>query len=417
MMLESAVDHLHQSFGFTRRRLLQAAGAGTLSVLASPLRAEGMVDFHVPGGPSQRKLTDAYPQKRGMILQRSSPPWLETPFETFDEGVFTPNDQHFVSWHYSDFPNEPDLEKFRLVVRGHVNRPLSLTVHELLNDFPRIELAAVAQCAGNSRLYMEPRVAGAQWANGSMSNALWTGIPLKAVLDRAGVKAGAVQVRFGGMDNVIVPESPKFLKSIDIDHARDGEVMIAFGMNGEQLPLLNGFPFKLVVPGWCAVYWIKMLNDIEVLDQPDTNYWTARGYRFPTTPNHTIDPEDTGFRLTPITRNFPRSFITNIHSGDTVRLNAPTLARGMAFGGDCGVAKVDLSLDDGKIWQPTELGEDEGKYGFRQWQARFTLTARGDHTLTVRCTNANGEVQPAAPVWNPGGYMRNTIESITVRAA
>jgi DMSO/TMAO reductase YedYZ molybdopterin-dependent catalytic subunit len=410
------MDRLRLHHSVTRRRALEAAGIAGLSLLASPLQAEGLVDFHVPGGPSQRKLTDAYPQKRGMVLQRSSPPWLETPFETFDKGVFTPNDQHFVSWHYADFPSEPDLDAFRLVVRGHVNRPLSLSVRELLDDFPRIELAAVAQCAGNSRMYMQPRIAGAQWANGSMSNAVWTGIPLKAVLDRASPKAGAAQVRFGGMDNVIVPESPKFLKSLDIDHAGDGEVMIAFAMNGEQLPLLNGFPFKLVVPGWCAVYWIKMLNDIEVLDRPDNNYWTTRAYRFPTTPNHSVTPGEAGFKLTPVTRNFPRSFITNIRSGDKVPLATPTLARGIAFGGDRGVAKVDLSLDGGKTWLPTELGKDEGKYSFRRWQTNFTVAAPGDYTLTVRCTNTNGEAQPAGPIWNPAGYMRNTVESTTVTA-
>jgi DMSO/TMAO reductase YedYZ molybdopterin-dependent catalytic subunit len=410
------MDRLRLHSSVTRRRALEAAGIAGLSLLASPLKAEGVVDFHVPGGPGRRKLTDVYPQKRGMVLQRSSPPWLETPFETFDRGVFTSNDQHFVSWHYADFPSEPDLEAFRLVVRGHVNRPLSLSVRELLDDFPRIELAAVAQCAGNSRMYMQPRIAGAQWANGSMSNAVWTGIPLKAVLDRASPKAGAVQVRFGGMDNVIVPESPKFLKSLDIDHAGDGEVMIAFAMNGEQLPLLNGFPFKLVVPGWCAVYWIKMLNDIEVLDRPDNNYWTTRAYRFPTTPNHSVTPGDTGFKLTPVTRNFPRSFITNIRSGDKVSLASPTLARGIAFGGDCGVARVDLSLDGGKTWLPTELGKDAGKYSFRRWQTNFTVAAPGDYTLTVRCTNTNGEAQPAAPIWNPAGYMRNTVESTTVTA-
>lgn len=276
--------------GMTRRRLLGTAGMGGLGMLTAPAFAQRMIDLHATGGPSTRPLTDDFPQKRAMVLQRTSPPWLETPFDTFDKGVFTPNDQHFVSWHWADFPSEPDLDSYRLTVRGHVNQPLSLTIHEILNDFPRIELAAVAQCAGNSRIYMQPRVAGAQWANGSMSNALWTGIPLRAVLDRAGVKAGALQVRFGGMDKVILPESPAFLKSIDIDHARDGEVMLAFGMNGEQLPLLNGFPLKLVVPGWCAVYWIKMLSDIEVLDQPDTNYWTARGYRLPDTPFGNVNP-------------------------------------------------------------------------------------------------------------------------------
>ena len=401
----------------TRRLLLGAAGMGGLALLPAPARAEETVDLRVPGGPSTRPITTAYPQKGRMILQRTSPPWLETPFEVFDKGVFTPNDQHYVSWHWANFPSEIDLDKFRLTVRGHVNQTLSLSTKDILHGLPRVELAAVSQCAGNSRIYMQPRVPGAQWANGSMSNALWTGVRLKDVLDRAGVKSGALQVRFGGLDEPVVSNAPKFMKSLAIDHARDGEVMIAFGMNGEQLQLLNGFPLKLIVPGWCAVYWIKMLNDIEVLDQPDTNYWTATGYRVPDTPHDTINPGQSGFKLVPVTRNFPRSFITNIRLGDVVPVGTPAQARGIAFGGNCGVARVDLSIDSGKSWQPTQLGRDEGEYGFRQWQTQFTLPSRGEHTLMIRCTNTNGEAQPDSPVWNPAGYMRNTIESSHVVAA
>ena len=401
----------------TRRLLLGAAGMGGLALLPAPARAEETVDLRVPGGPSTRPITTAYPQKGRMILQRTSPPWLETPFEVFDKGVFTPNDQHYVSWHWANFPSEIDLDKFRLTVRGHVNQTLSLSTKDILHGLPRVELAAVSQCAGNSRIYMQPRVPGAQWANGSMSNALWTGVRLKDVLDRAGVKPGALQVRFGGLDEPVVSNAPKFMKSLAIDHARDGEVMIAFGMNGEQLQLLNGFPLKLIVPGWCAVYWIKMLNDIEVLDQPDTNYWTATGYRVPDTPHDTINPGQSGFKLVPVTRNFPRSFITNIRLGDVVPVGTPAQARGIAFGGNCGVARVDLSIDSGKSWQPTQLGRDEGEYGFRQWQTQFTLPSRGEHTLMIRCTNTNGEAQPDSPVWNPAGYMRNTIESSHVVAA
>jgi DMSO/TMAO reductase YedYZ molybdopterin-dependent catalytic subunit len=352
-----------------------------------------------------------------MILQRTSPPWLETPFEAFDKGVFTPNDRHYVSWHWATFPSEIDVSTFRLAVRGHVGQTLALSLDDLLHGMPRVELAAVSQCAGNSRIYMQPRVPGAQWANGSMSNALWEGVRLKDVLDRAGVKAGAVQVRFGGLDEPIIPEAPKFLKSLDIDHARDGEVLIAFAMNGEQLPLLNGFPLKLVVPGWSAVYWVKMLSDIEVLDQPDTNYWTSTGYRVPDMPNATMTPGQKGVKLVPVTRMPPRSFLTNIRAGETLHAGAPTEARGIAFGGDCGVARVDLSIDGGKSWPPTELGKDEGKYGFRRWHALFTLPARGDHSLMVRCTNSNGVTQPAAPVWNPAGYLNNTIETTHVVAA
>jgi DMSO/TMAO reductase YedYZ molybdopterin-dependent catalytic subunit len=401
----------------TRRRLLGSIGVGGWALLTSKAGAEETVDLQVAGGPSKRPITTAYPQKGRMILQRTSPPWLETPFEVFDRGIFTPNDQHYVSWHWADFPNEIDIDKFVLTVRGHVNQTLTLSAKDILGQFPRVELAAVSQCAGNSRIFMQPRVAGGQWANGGMSNSLWTGVRLKDVLDRAGVKPGAVHVRFGGLDEPVISGAPKFMKSLTIDHARDGEVMIAFEMNGEQLDLLNGFPFKLIVPGWCAVYWIKMLNDIEVLDQPDMNYWTTTAYRLPDTPDGTVKPDETNFKLVSVTRNLPRSFITNLRSDDVVPAGRPTLARGIAFGGDCGVARVELSADGGQNWRPAQLGQDKGKYGFRQWQAQFTLSSPGDHTVMVRCTNTNGAMQPGVSVWNPAGYMWNTIESTHVVAS
>jgi DMSO/TMAO reductase YedYZ molybdopterin-dependent catalytic subunit len=185
-----------------------------------------------------------------MILQRTRPPLLETPWEVFDKGVFTPNDQLYVRWHWAGIPASVDVTTFRLAVHGNVERTLSLTLDDLLHGLPRVELAAVNQCSGNSREFFMPRVPGAQWANGAMGNALWTGVRLKDVLDRAGVQAGAVQVRFSGLDEAVVPDAPRLMKSLDIDHARDGEVMIAYAMNSEQLPLLNGFPLRLVVPGW-----------------------------------------------------------------------------------------------------------------------------------------------------------------------
>ena len=153
-----------------------------------------------------------------------------------------------------------------------------------------------------------------------------------------------------------------------------------------------------------------------MLDQPDTNYWTATGYRVPDTPHNTVKLDEAGFKLVPVTRNAPRSFITNIHDGASMSAGVPTTARGIAFGGDCGVARVGLSIDDGKSWQPTQLGADRGKYGFRLWQAQFTLPARGPHTLMVRCTNTKNEAQPDFRVWNPAGYMFNTVEATRVVA-
>ncbi len=334
----------------------------------------------------------------------------------FDQSVFTPNDRFYVRWHWAVIPTEIDVGSFRLAVRGHVEKSLSLSLDEIL-VLPRVELVAVNQCSGNSRGYFQPRVPGGQWSNGAMGNAKWTGVRLKDVLDRAGVKAGAVQVRFNGLDEPVVPDAPDFMKSLDIDHARDGEVMIAFAMNGQQLPLLNGFPLRLVVPGWYSTYWVKMLSDIEVLDKPDDNFWMKTAYTIPDTPHANVTPGQTGVKMVPINRMVPRSFITNIKAGASVSTGASTLARGIAFGGDTGVAKVDFSADGGKTWQPAKLGKDEGKYSLRQWETNFALADKGAHSLMVRCTNSDGVVQPDAANWNASGFMRNVIETTPVNAA
>jgi len=246
-----------------------------------------------------------------MVLQRTRPPLLETPFDVFDKGVFTPNDSFFVRWHWAVIPTTVDVDSFRLNVHGQVNQPLSLSLKDLL-ALPRFEIAAVNQCSGNSRGFFQPRVAGGEWGNGAMGNARWTGVHLKDVLDRAGVKAGAVQVRFNGLDTPVVPDGPDFMKSLAVDHARDSDVMIAYAMNGQQLPLLNGFPLRLVVPGWYATYWVKMLNDIEVLDNADTNFWMKTAYTIPDTPHADMTPGQANITMVPIGRMNPRSFITNI---------------------------------------------------------------------------------------------------------
>jgi DMSO/TMAO reductase YedYZ molybdopterin-dependent catalytic subunit len=399
----------------SRRCFLGQVGLAGLAMAATPAWAQGTVDLPLPGGPDARPITTSFPQKGSMILQRTRPPLLETPFEVFDQGVFTPNDRFYVRWHWAVIPTTVDVGKFRLAVHGHVDRTLSLTLDDIMS-LPQVETAAVNQCSGNSRGFFQPRVAGGEWANGAMGNARWAGVRLKDVLERAGVKAGAVQVRFNGMDQPVLPDAPKFMKSLAIDHAGDGEVMIAYAMNGEPLPLLNGFPLRLVVPGWYSTYWVKMLNDIEVLDRPDDTYWMKIAYTIPDTPHADIKPGETGVPFVPINRMVPRSFITSIRSGARLPVGASTLAGGIAFGGDAGVARVDFSNDGGRSWQATQLGSDQGKYGFRRWETRFSLTSPGDHSLMVRCTNSNNVAQPDIANWNPAGFMRNVVETTPVVA-
>jgi DMSO/TMAO reductase YedYZ molybdopterin-dependent catalytic subunit len=399
-----------------RRRFLQAASIVAALPPSTHAWADAFVELALPGGPDQRSITTDFPQKGRMILQRSRPPLLETSFDVFDRGVFTPNDQFFVRWHWALIPTEVDVATFKLTVRGYVNQALSLSMADIL-AMPRVEMAAVNQCSGNSRGLFQPRVPGGQWENGAMGNARWIGVRLRDVLDRAGVKSVAVAARFKGLDEALIESAPTFMKSLDIDHARDGEVMLAYQMNGEQLPLLNGFPLRLIVPGWYSTYWVKMLNDIEILNAPDDNYWMKTAYRIPDTPHANVKPGESGFATVPINRMTPRSFFTNLTNGATVKPGAPLSVRGIAFGGDCGVAQVQLSDDGGSTWRAAALGPDQGKYGFRRWSAQVAVPTSGTLTLQARCTNANGEAQPTEPNWNAGGFMRNVIESVRLVVA
>lgn len=374
----------------------------------------GDIDLRLPGGHGGRRLTRDFPEKGEMILQRLRPPLLETPLEVFDQGVFTPNDRFFVRWHWSDFPTRIEPATFRLNVRGAVAKPLQLSLAELM-AMPRIEYAAVNQCAGNSRGLFEPRVPGAQWRHGAMGNARWTGVRLKDVLERAGLRGDARAVRFAGLDKPLVEGAPQFVKSLDIDHARDGEVMIAFLQNGAQLPLLNGFPVRLIVPGWYSTYWVKMLHDIEVLAGPDDNYWMAKAYRIPDNPTATTVPGATPATV-PITRMVPRAFVTNLEDGGRVAAGQPLLVRGLALGGDRSVARVEVSVDGGRNWLAARLGADEGRYSFRRFEAQLPPPGQGAHRILARTTNSAGVVQPLGANWNPSGYQRGVVESVEVTA-
>ncbi len=354
----------------------------------------------------------SFPQKREMILQRSWPPMLETPMSVFEQGVFTPNDAFYVRWHLGSIPTEIDVASFRLSIHGEVEKPFELTLEQLQREFQPIRIAAVNQCSGNSRGFFSPRVSGGEWGNGAMGNALWTGVRLSDLLKRAGVKAGAVQVRFNGMDSGAKPETPDFIKSLDLSHAVDGEVMVAYGMNDAPLPMLNGFPLRLVVPGWFATYWVKMLNDIEVIDHIDDNFWMKSAYLIPDTPGADMKPGEKP-KMVPINRMLPRSFILSVSDG--AKLHPPLEVSGIAFGGDAGVAKVLFSWDGGVHWQPAKLGHDHGKFSFRKWTASFEPKHLGAKILMSRAFNLNGIAQPMQPNWNPGGYMRAVVEGVRVQ--
>ncbi|HEY0614506.1 MAG TPA: molybdopterin-dependent oxidoreductase [Candidatus Elarobacter sp.] len=391
-----------------RRRFLAAAGAA-LATGALPRRALAQT-VQMPFANGDRTLV-AFPQKRPLILLTPRPPQLETPFEIFDQGVYTPNDAFFVRWHLSNIPQSIDAGAHRIAVGGEVNRTLSLSLDDLAK-MPAVEVAAVNQCSGNSRGFSVPRVAGGEWGNGAMGNALWTGVRLRDILDRAGVKAGAKQVQFDGLEGPALPATPDFKKSLDVDVARRDDVIVAYAMNGEPLPVLNGYPVRLIVPGWFATYWVKMLSSITVLDHTDENFWMKSAYRIPDTPGNTVVPGATGFPTIPITKMAVRSFITSLRDGAALKAGSQQL-RGIAFDGGSGIKTVEISTNDGASWTAAALEQDYGKYSFRRWNATFTAPA-GTFTIKVRATANDGATQLAAAGWNPSGYLRNAIESYKV---
>jgi DMSO/TMAO reductase YedYZ molybdopterin-dependent catalytic subunit len=403
----------------TRRTFLrQAAALGAGGILANgafEAVAGGQARVTLPFENGTRELV-AFPQKRPLIVLTSRPPQLETPFAVFNEGLLTPNDAFFVRYHWSGLPLSIDPDAYRLRITGKVDRPLELSLDELRRVAAPAEIVAVNQCSGNSRSHFTPRVNGGQLSNGAMGNARWTGIPLKAVLDKAGVQRGAVQVSVNGLDQPPLGDGPDFVKALDIDHARDGEVMLAWQMNAAELPFLNGYPLRLVVPGYYGTYWIKHVSDIQVLDTPFQGFWMSTAYRIPDNPCACIEPGTTPSATKPIGRFTVRSFITSLQNDARVQANRETVARGIAFDGGQGIAEVAFSSDGGTIWQPARLGTNHGRYSFHEWTARFTPAKKGPLELKVRATSRSGETQPLTASWNPAGYMRNVVETVKVVA-
>ncbi|WP_316202264.1 MULTISPECIES: molybdopterin-dependent oxidoreductase [unclassified Bradyrhizobium] len=396
-----------------RRDLLKGAGLAALLGGFGATRALAEDTVTLPFANGERPLVK-YPQKRPMIGLTSRPPQLETPFGVFNDGVITPNNAFFVRYHLAGLPYDLDPDKFTLAIKGKVDKPLKLSLKDI-RKMKATEIVAVNQCSGNSRGFFEPRVAGGQLGNGAMGNARWRGVPLKTVLDMAGVQAGARQVTFGGMDGPVIDKTPDFVKALDLDHAMNGEVMLAYGMNGEDLPFLNGFPLRLIVPGYYGTYWVKHLNEITVIDSVFDGFWMKSAYRIPDTPNNAIEPGTAPKATIPINRFTVRSFITSVSDGAKLKAGTATL-RGIAFDGGSGIKQIAVSTDGGQTWTDAKLGKDLGKYSFREWKLAVKL-APGSHDLKVRATSNSGETQPETPRWNPAGYLRNVVETVRVTAA
>ena len=366
---------------------------------------------HRPSSDVRRMVR--FPEKRELILLTDRPPQLETPLHYFRQDL-TPNEAFFVRWHVAGIPTHVDTRVFRLQVDGHVQRSLSLSLDDLRRRFEPVSVIAIAQCSGNSRSLFEPRVAGGQWRHGAMGNALWTGVRLRDLLDAAGIRAGAIDVSVDGLDEPPLASIPDVVKSLAVDRAREQDAMVAYEMNGEPLPMLNGFPLRLVVPGWYATYWIKALFRVTVLDRPFDGFWITKAYRVPNNPEGAETPDHLATDTVPINRFTVRSIFVRPEPDEQVAMGRSYEVEGVAFDYGAGIRQVEVSLDNGVHWMDARLDPELGKYSFRRWRYRWSPRARGQHRLMVRATNNDGAGQ-LTHHWNRSGFMRCVIEDVQVR--
>jgi sulfite dehydrogenase (cytochrome) subunit A len=407
---------MDKTTGLTRRDFVRTATMFTATVATTHVLGATDTGEGVTFADGPRPLV-RYPGKRPLIRVTTRPPHLETPFPVFNDGAITPNDAFFVRYHLSNIPLSVDEKSYRLSVHGLVRNPLSLSLQDLKSLAEPVEVVAVNQCSGNSRGFSTPRVFGAQLANGSMGNARWTGVPLSKVLEKAGVDAGARQVTFDGLDKPVLPGTSDFRKALEMEHAMSGEPLLAWGMNDRDIPFLNGYPLKLIVPGYFGTYWVKHLADIEVIDHEFSGHdalFMTTSYRVPDNDCQCVAPGTTPAKTRPISTLPVRSFLTSVANGAILRSGHFIELKGIAFDGGSGIREVEVSIDGGQHWLLAALGEDLGRFSFREWRAPVRFDRKGATNIMVRARNRGGEVQPVKADWNAAGYRRHVIESTAV---
>ena len=342
-----------------------------------------------------------------MIIRAARPEDFEMPLSGFDSWI-TPNDRFFVRTHV--YTPAVELAAWRLRVEGEVSAPLTLSMDDL-KRLPRVELVSVLECAGNGRSFYQPTLAGLQWQHGAVGNARWAGVRLADVLKKAGYKSSAKEVLFNGAD-VPIGTMPDFQRAIPLDKALHADTMLAFEMNGQPLPASHGFPLRVIAPGWAGDSWVKWLTNIEVRDKEFDGFFMKTAYRHPVrtvTPGLPVDAS----LMTPVTLLGIKSVIASPVEGQMIG-EGPVTVRGVAWSGESPVARVDVSTDNGRTWQPAKLGADQARYAWRLWEAPWTPRQAGSYVLMARAFNRSGETQPLVQEWNPSGYLWNVVPQVRV---
>jgi len=350
-------------------------------------------------GSALREATDA-----GLVVRREHPLNCEAPLGALGNGAAMATEQFYRRNH---FPI-PDLDAatFRLSVNGLVERTLALSTAEL-SAMPSRTLVATLECAGNGRTWFVPAIEGERWDLGAVSTGQWSGVPLRDVLERAGVKSGAREVVFRGADGGVVAGAPtpiRFERSLPLEVARSADVLLVHTMNGAPLTPAHGFPLRLVVPGWYAVAAVKWLTEIEVIDHALEAHYQTEKYWYEW-------QRGTNWVREPVTRMRVRSLITSPEADAEVR-RGEIAVRGVAWSGEAPIARVEVSAGGGP-WQDARLLGAQDPYGCALWEARVRLNESG--VLRARATDGAGHTQPELAEWNKLGYGNNSIHQVQVR--
>ncbi len=347
----------------------------------------------------------------GLIIREKEPENLEFPFSALN-GSLTTNEQFFVRSH---FPvPATDLTAWRLKVEGLVGRPCEITYEEL-RQMPSRTVTMTLECAGNSRIFLSPKVGGLQWELGAVGNATWTGVPLAEVLKHAGLKPGAMEAVFEGADTGEIKKEPvspgkiKYARGLPMAKALSPEVILAYQMNGEDITPAHGFPLRLIVPGWYGMASVKWLNRICVIDRPFRGYFQTTDYTF-------WERQDgLPIQLLPVGEIEVKAEIARPALYEVVPTNSVYRMFGAAWTGESEIAKVEVSVDGGKTWDPAQLLGDSVRYAWRLWEYHWRTPAQtGRQTVMARATDARGRTQPMERDTHRGTYIITHVQPIEV---
>jgi len=361
----------------------------------------------IPPISSYDVFAQAAPTAERRIIRSIRPQDWETPVALLDSWI-TPNDLFYVRCHF--YTPTVDVATWRLTIDGEVDRPVTLGMNDL-RQMPRVTLPVTLECAGNGRAFFDPPVAGTQWQRGAVGNARWTGVRVSDVLKRAGLRASGRYLWLDGADRPL-GKAPDLIRQLPIDKALHQDTLLAYEMNGKPLPVANGFPLRIIVPGWEGAYSVKWLTHIQVSDRENDGFWVQTAYRYPkkdVAPGAAVDPKDMG----PLTGLAVKSIITAPATGRLARGQAAVIT-GFAWAGEANVVKVDVSTDNGSTWMPATLGKEKAPYAWRQFQHPWRPTEPGSVVVLSRATDDKGRVQPIVERWNPSGYLWNVVDQVRV---